>query len=192
MTKSKETTGPEETTGSENNQNCETELKLSSIRRKPKEKIEVIFKTISFVSTHKMHDNQSIRLFGSENQLSELLLSDLHLIEKGLVPVKKEQVMKKGTVDIMAKDSHGRLVVIELKRRKAELNAVSQLSRYVEETKKLKNTQVRGILVAPEITPGAQKYLERENLEFFKLDFSIGNPSAKINGLESKQKTLFE
>ena len=176
----------------ENKEINQTQLELTSIRRKPKEKIELNFTNISSILIHRMHDNHSIKLFGSESQLSNLLLSDLHLIEKGLVPIKQEESMKKGSIDLMAIDSKDRLVVIEVKRRKAELNAVSQLLRYVDETRRLKNKEVRGILVAPEITSSAQTYLEREGLEFFKLDFSIGNPSAKINGLESKQKTLFD
>jgi len=73
-------------------------------------------------------------------------------------------------------------VVIELKRREAGLDAVTQLARYVEEVSKRRDRATRGILCAPKITPNALRMLERDGLEFFKLDYEIGNPSAKITG----------
>ncbi|HIH20503.1 TPA: DUF91 domain-containing protein, partial [Candidatus Micrarchaeota archaeon] len=169
------------------------ELMVKSQRTKPlNEIIEVRFKRIGFCDSFAMHDDTKLKLFGSERQLSGLLMDDLHLIEPGLIPLKDESDVKRGSIDILAEDKAGSLVAIELKRRSAGLDAVTQLKRYVEQLQKRKGKRVRGILCAPEITENAMKMLADEGFEFFKLDYEISNPSAKIKGLQKKQKSLGE
>lgn len=171
----------------------ENVLIVSSSRTKPiNERIEVRFFHVYFADSFYLRDDEKIKLFGSERELSSLLMQDLNAIEPGLIPLKNESDIRRGTIDILAEDFRKRLVVIEVKRRTAGLDAVTQLHRYVEELSKRKDRQTRGILCAPEITPNALKMLERTGLEFFKLNYEIGNPSAKIKGLEKKQKELSE
>jgi len=165
-------------------------LVVTARREKPKEEIVVSFNSVQFAGAFEMHDDSKLKVFGSERQLSDLLMQDLHLIEKGLVPIKQESDVKKGTIDILAEDSKKRLVVIELKRRTAGLDAVTQLNRYARELRERKGVQVRGILCSPSITPNALAMLEKEGLEYFKLDYEVSNPSAKIKGLQKKQKGL--
>jgi len=174
-----------------------TELKSNSLiiraqRKKPKELLEAEFTEIFFVKTFKLKDDNNIKVFGTEKNLSELLMQDLELIEKGLKPLKNESPLPKGYIDILAEDKKGNLVVIEIKRRQASLNSVSQLKRYVREVEKRKNTKTRGLICAPGITPHALNFLEKEGFEFFKLDYEISNPSAKIKGLHKKQKGIKE
>ncbi|MEW5955297.1 MAG: endonuclease NucS [Candidatus Micrarchaeota archaeon] len=154
------------------------------------ERIEVHFRSLQFAQAFPLKDDAELKVFGSERQLSDLLMEDLNLIEPGLVPLQKESDVRKGTIDILAEDFRKRLVVIEVKRRTAGLDAVTQLARYVDELSKRKDRQTRGILVAPEVTPNALKMLEREGLEFFKLDYEVDNPSARIRGLQKKQAVL--
>lgn len=168
-------------------------LVVKATRKKPvDEVIEVSFDSLQAAHSFALKDDENLRLFGSERQLADLLEQDLNLIEPGLKPLKKESFMRKGTIDLMAQDRSGALVAIELKRRSAGLDAVTQLKRYVEELAKRQKCRVRGILCAPDITANALKMLEREGLEFFRLDYEISNPSAKIKGLEKKQKMLGE
>ncbi len=157
-----------------------------------REQIVVTFKSINFVDAFELSDDKKLKVFGTEDELSDLLMQDLHLIEPGLVPVQRESPLPKGHIDILARDNNGNLVVIEVKRRQAELAAVSQLKRYVEEVAKRKNTIVRGVLCAPSMSENAKKMLDSCGLEFYKLDYEISNPSAKIIGLEKKQKILGE
>ncbi|MBI5636000.1 DUF91 domain-containing protein, partial [Candidatus Micrarchaeota archaeon] len=107
-------------------------------------------------------------------------------------PLQKESDVRKGTIDILAQDFRNRLVVIEVKRREAGLDAVTQLARYVEELSRRKDRQTRGILCSPHITGNALKMLEKQGLEWRKLDYEISNPRAKIIGLQKKQKELNE
>ena len=60
----------------------------------------------------------------------------------------------------------------------------------MDQVKNMKGKETRGILVAPEIRKNAHELLEKYGLEFFHLDFEIGNPKAKIKGLKKKQQTL--
>ena len=98
--------------------------------------------------------------------------------------------MRRGTIDILAEDSHGHLVVIEVKRRSAGLDAVTQLHRYVNELRQRKGCVVRGVLCAPSITDNALKMLQKEGHEFRRLDYVVRNPRAEIKGLQKKQKEL--
>lgn len=167
-------------------------LIITAKKIKPKETLKAIFYSVDDVQSYEMQENADIRLFGSEKQLSDELMQDLSFLEPGLRPLNQEEVLRKGLVDILAEDAKGRLVVIELKRRQADFNAVQQLKRYMDQVKNLKNKETRGILIAPEIRKNAHELLEKYGLEFFAIDFEIGNPKAIIKGLQKKQQTLVE
>ena len=165
-------------------------LLLSATKQKPKETIDVTFYSVEGIHSYPMQESADLRLFGSERELSNELMQDLSFLEAGLKPLNQEEVLRKGLVDILAQDAKGRLVVIELKRRQADYNAVQQLKRYMDQVKNLKGIETRGILIAPAIGKNAHELLERYGLEFFHIDFEIGNPKAKIKGLRKKQATL--
>ncbi len=165
-------------------------LTITAKKNKPKETIKAIFYGIDDIQSYEMNEDADISLFGSEKQLSDELMQDLSFLEPGLKPLNQEEVLRKGLVDILAEDAKGRLVVIELKRRQADYNAVQQLKRYMDQVKNLKGIETRGILIAPEIGKNAHELLERYGLEFFHIDFEIGNPKAKIKGLQKKQATI--
>ena len=167
-------------------------LSVVAERSRPmREKIEVVFSNLQFVQSFELHDDEAITVLGTERELANLLMDDLHSIERGLVPLKHESSLAKGMIDILAEDRHGNLVVVELKRRTAHLAAASQLQRYVQELSKRKNRRVRGILCSPSISPNAKAFLEKEGMEWHRLDYSI-TTKAEITGLEKKQKMLDE
>lgn len=165
-------------------------LLVSAKKLRPKEEIKAYFYSVDDLRNYEMNEDADIRLFGSEKQLSDELMQDLSFLEPGLKPLNQEEVLRKGLVDILAEDAKGRMVVIELKRRQADYNAVQQLKRYMDQVKSLKGIETRGILIAPEIGKNAHELLERYGLEFFHIDFEIGNPKAKIKGLQKKQATI--
>ncbi len=106
--------------------------------------------------------------------------------------MKREGILRKGIVDILAEDKDNNIVVIEVKRRQADFNAVTQLARYVEHVRKIKDRKTRGMLIAPAITETALEMLKSLGFEFFNLEFEISNPKAKIKGLEKRQPTINE
>ena len=165
-------------------------LIVTASKTKPKETLKVVFYGIDDLQSYEMNEATDLTLFGSERELSDSLMQDLSFLEPGLKPLNQEEVLRKGLVDILAQDSQGRLVVIELKRRQADFNAVQQLKRYMDQVQNLKGIQTRGLLVAPDIRKNARELLERYGLEFFVLDFEVSNPSAKIKGIQKKQSTI--
>ncbi|ASJ03681.1 hypothetical protein A3L09_00765 [Thermococcus profundus] len=158
---------------------------LVSIRRKPRETLEVELEEVYMVSLFRAEDYEELALTGSEAEMAELIFERPELIEPGFKPLFREKQIKHGIVDILGRDSSGNLVVLELKRRRAELHAVSQLKRYVEALREEHGNGVRGILVAPSLTSGAKRLLEEEGLEFRKLE-----PPKRDRKSRGRQTTL--
>ncbi len=159
-------------------------IMLRSVRRKPKETLEVELIKTYLVSYFQAEDYEELALTGSEAEMAGLIFENPSLIEEGFKPLFKEKPIKHGIVDVLGRDKDGNLVVLELKRRRADLHAVSQLKRYVDALRE-EYKNVRGILVAPSLTAGAKKLLEKEGLEFKKL-----NPPKREKKKKGKQKTL--
>ncbi|WP_461863199.1 endonuclease NucS [Thermococcus sp.] len=161
-------------------------VRLRSVRRKPKEILEVELIETYLASYFLAEDYEELALTGSEAEMAELIFENPRLIEDGFKPLFREKPIRHGIVDILGRDRDGNLVVLELKRRRADLHAVSQLKRYVD-TLSEEHGNVRGILVAPSLTSGARKLLEAEGLEFKKV-----KPPKREEKKRGRQKTLFD
>jgi RecB family endonuclease NucS len=171
----------------------EDKLIIEAKKRSPKESLRVCLEQVEMLSVHAMEDKAGdFKLVGTEKELNDQLMGDLEVLEKGLRPLKQEDQLRKGFVDILAEDKNGNLVIIELKRRQADYNAVMQLKRYVEELSKIKNKKVRGIVVAPGIGRQALELLKGHGNEFYSFEFDVSQPKATIQGIDNKQKTIFE
>ncbi|WP_297437372.1 endonuclease NucS [Thermococcus sp.] len=158
---------------------------LVSVRKKPREILEVELEDVYMVSAFRAEDYEELSLTGSESEMAEMIFGSPELIEPGFRPLFREKQIRHGIVDILGKDSRDNLVVLELKRRRAELHAVSQLKRYVETLVEENGGNVRGILVAPSLTSGARRLLEKEGLEFRKLE-----PPRRTGAGKGRQTTL--
>ncbi|NJE49632.1 endonuclease NucS [Thermococcus sp. 9N3] len=158
---------------------------LVSVRRKPRETLEVELDEVYLITVFHAEDYEELALTGSEAEMAELIFENPEVIEPGFKPLHREKPIKHGIVDVLGVDRDGNLVVLELKRRRADLHAVSQLKRYVE-TLREEHENVRGILVAPSLTSGAKKLLEKEGLEFRKLE-----PPKRGRKSKGKQLRLF-
>jgi len=170
-------------------ENGEKVLLLTAKKLKPKETITVTFTNVDDINSYDLPESNDLRLSGSERELNEALMDDLSFLEPGLKPINQQQYFKTGICDIVAEDAKGRLVVIELKRRQADYNSVTQLKRYAEEVKKMKGIETRGILLAPSIRKTALTLLKQYGLEFFSYDFEMGERS-KIKGIGKSQMKL--
>lgn len=86
-----------------------------------------------------------------ERDLHSYLAKSVSEIESGLVlePDGVEYVIEAGRIDLLARDSHGKLVVIELKAGKAKDAALGQILGYIGcLASKNSGENIRGILVA--------------------------------------------
>jgi len=143
---------------------------IRAVRQKPRETIEIIFDNIFFFAALSLVDEGDFSLYASEEDMHEAIKIQPSLIEEGLRIITYEKKVEPGFIDVFGVDKNGRIVVIEIKRRKAGKEAALQLLRYVNSLKGQLNRDIRGILVAPKIAKGVQKLLMTLGLEFKQLD----------------------
>lgn len=158
----------------------------------PQERIEARFSRVDFAQAFDLRDDSKLKVSGTEEELAGLLMQEPDRIEQGLTTLKQESARTHGEIDILARDKKGNLVVVEVKRRTAELAAVTQLRRYVEELAKRKNEHVRGILAAPGISDNAKRMLEEWGYRFAQVDYDASQPKTQIKRVLRAQKGLLE
>lgn len=144
-------------------------IMIKGSRRNPSETLQVDIAKTYLASYFVGKDTKSLELVGYEQDMGDLIFENPNLIEEGFRPTSREYSTEKGFIDILGKDKKGNLLILELKSRRAGINAVKQLERYIncfEDHKKL----VRGILVAPSLTEDAMKLLEEKKLEFISME----------------------
>ena len=112
-----------------------------------------------------------LRKDGVESHLQELLAAQMHVLGEGWRLVRREYPTAIGPVDLMCRDGLGASVAIEVKRR-AEIDGVEQLTRYLE----LLNRDpllapVSGVLAAQEIRPQARTLAEDRGIRCVTLDY---------------------
>ncbi|MFB6296842.1 MAG: endonuclease NucS [Halobacteriales archaeon] len=144
---------------------------LHSRRETPDEELEVRFEALRHVAAFDVTDPEDLVLSGTEADLKERILEDPSAIEDGFEPLATERETPAGAVDVYGEDEEGRAVVLELKRRRAGLDAVGQLERYVDALRRdlHADREVRGILVAPSATERTRDLLSEHGLEFVSL-----------------------
>jgi len=122
---------------------------------------------------------------GVESHLQELLATQVHVLGKGWRLIRREFPTPIGPVDLMCRDALGGSVAIEVKRR-ATIDAVEQLTRYLE----LLNrdpllTPVGGVLAAQSLAPQARTLAEDRGIRCVTLDYDV------MRGMPSSEMTLF-
>ncbi|NYB52358.1 MAG: endonuclease NucS [Methanobacteriaceae archaeon] len=144
-------------------------VKIKGVRRSPHETLEVEILNTHLASYFIGEDSKSLELAGYEAHMGDLIFKDPDVIEKGFRPTSREYHTPSGFIDILGKDQDGNLMILELKSRKAGVNAVKQLRRYVDCFSDHKE-KVRGVLVAPSVTDDALQLLQEQDMEFKALE----------------------
>lgn len=141
------------------------EVVLTARRSSPEEIVRVYLPRIHDVKVYEADDTAPLQLSGTEAEMHEYLLANPDEIESDLRILEHERDSPFGTIDLFANDAAGRPVVIEVKRRRATLNHVDQLRRYMDEYRET-NPDARGILVAPTASEKVKRALREHDLEF--------------------------
>jgi hypothetical protein len=145
-------------------------LEVRAVRQKPPESVKVFFDKIHMVSALSLVDSGEFSLYASEDDMHKAILLKPSLLEEGFKPISYEKKVEPGFVDVYGVDKHGKLVVVEIKRKTAGKEAALQLAKYMEAIKSKANREVRGILAAPNIAKDVQRLLTTLKLEFKSLD----------------------
>ncbi|MCP4084292.1 MAG: endonuclease NucS [Actinomycetia bacterium] len=136
-------------------------------------------------SSHEMGVDPGLQKDGVEAHLQELLASDPTSINDGLTLVRREFPTEIGPVDLLCRDTEGRAVAIEVKRR-GEIDGVEQLTRYLDFLNKDPSLRpVRGMFVAQEIKPQAKVLAGDREIGCVEVDYD------ELRGIESPQAKLF-
>jgi len=114
-------------------------------------------------------EDESPDIRGTEQDMHAAIMASPELIEEDFIAIENEKEIRTGSIDIYGMDSMETPVVIEVKRRKAQLQHVDQLNRYCETLQETHGV-IRGILVAPDVSTSAAAALEEKELEFIELD----------------------
>jgi RecB family endonuclease NucS len=145
-------------------------LFLFANRAKPRETVRIEFYSLIMISATLIEDPGEFSMYLTEDEMQQVLSAHPELIEPGLHTIQRERQVAPGFIDIFARDSEGRLVVIEVKRRRADSEAVQQLHGYMKSLQSHESSQLRGILVAPSLTKGTYALLEQLGLEYKKIE----------------------
>ena len=143
-----------------------------------------IFEMLSDTS-HDLGIDPGLQKDGVEADLQRLLAEQVELVGEGISLVRREYPTAIGPVDHMMRDADGKHIAIEVKR-KANIDAVEQLTRYLE----LLNRDsvlapVRGILAAQSIAPQARTLAVDRGIDVLLLDYDA------MKGVDSGAPTLF-
>ena len=136
-------------------------------------------------SEHELGDDPGLQKDGVEAHLQELLAVSPHAIEAGLVLVRREYPTAIGPIDLVCRDSTGRVVAVEVKRR-GDIDGVEQLARYIERLH-LDSTlgQVRGVFVAQVVKPQARVLAEARGFRVVEVDYD------ELRGMRPDELRLF-
>lgn len=142
-------------------------MTITAIRGEPRETLSIVFDSITSLAVYDLKDDGLFSMYVSEEQMKQAILLRPALIDSRIRAIASEkQYGDAGFTDIVAEDSEGNLVVIEIKRTSAGREAVLQLARYLKEINRDAHRPTKGILVAPSLRKGAQTLLASMKLDF--------------------------
>ena len=122
---------------------------------------------------------------GVEAHLQEMLSTEPTRLEDGMLLIRREYPTEIGPVDMLCRDSNGKTVAVEIKRR-GEIDGVEQLTRYLEFLNRITDlAPVRGMFVAQEIKPQAKTLASDREISWVEVDYD------ELRGVERPQQKLF-
>lgn len=136
-------------------------------------------------TSHDLGTDPGLIKDGVEADLQRLLAEQIELLGSGYSLIRREYFTAIGPVDILARDSNGATVAVELKRR-GDIDGVEQLTRYLE----LLNRDpllapVRGIFAAQQIKPQAKVLANDRGIDCVTLDYDA------MRGVDDSESRLF-
>jgi endonuclease len=139
-------------------------------------------------SSHDLGVDPGLQKDGVEKHLQELLADHPATLAPGLTLVRREFPTAIGPVDLMCRDTDGRSVAVEIKRR-GDIDGVEQLTRYLELLNRdpllTTNGAVIGVFAAQQIKPQARVLAEDRGIRCVTVDYDA------LRGLDDPSHRLF-
>ena len=163
-------------------------LEMIVIRKKAgktEDRLEIDIKEIISDSLHDMGEAAALEKDGIERDIQEALAAAPHWCGEGFRLVRREWATDIGPVDLMCRDEGDGWVAVEVKRQ-ATIDAVEQLSRYLERIRlDPAMAECRGVLVAEKIRPQAAVLAESRGIACVEVEL------ADLHGDKVPDLTLF-
>lgn len=175
-----------ETTPSEEDaQDVPEGQQLWIVRNKAEEQLRILIGEVEHDSSHELGVDPGLVKDGVEAHLQELLAEHTETFGEGYSLIRREYMTAIGPVDLLCRDADGKTVAVEVKRR-AEIDGVEQLTRYLE----LLNRDpliapVTGILAAQQVKPQARTLAEDRGIRCVTVDYDV------LRGTEDTSYKLF-
>lgn len=149
------------------------------------ETLTILIDEVHSDQSHDLGVDPGLEKDGVEAQLQELLAANLDALGPGFSLIRREYPTDIGPVDLLCRDSQGRFVAIEIKRR-GEIDGVEQLSRYLKRLElDGRFRPVRGILAAQQIKPQARVLAASRGIDCVEIDYE------RLRGVGDGRLTLF-
>jgi endonuclease len=149
------------------------------------ETLTVTIEEVHLDVQYELGDEPGLQKDGVESHLAELLAADPSVLEAGLTLIKREYATDIGPVDLLCRDTEGRVVAVEIKRR-GEIDGVEQLARYLERLDLDGRWRpVRGLLAAQQIKPQARVLAAARGIGCVEVDYD------ELRGSDPGRLTLF-
>lgn len=140
------------------------------LSKRKNERIEIALRKIHFHRELSDWSELSIKMTKTEEDLKQKFISQAGNYFKNIRTVQDEVTIPLGKIDVLIITEDDVYHVIELKRKKANIPACSQLLRYVDYFRK-SNKKSTGYLVGPAVSKNVPDYLMKNGLRFIKFDF---------------------
>ncbi len=156
-----------------------------TVRNKSDESLVITIDEVLHDSSHELGPDPGLVKDGVEAHLQELLAAHPGVLGPGLTVIRREYPTAIGPVDLLCRSSAGGTVAVEVKRR-AEIDGVEQLTRYLELLgRDPLLAPVRGVLAAQQIKPQARTLAVDRGIRCVVLDYDA------LRGAERDDLLLF-
>ena len=147
--------------------------------------LRILLEEVLHDTAHDLGVDPGLQKDGVEKHLQELLAEHPGTLGEGLTLVRREFPTAVGPVDLMCRDTEGRSVAVEIKRR-GEIDGVEQLTRYLELLNRDPHLRpVRGIFAAQEIKPQARVLALDRGIACAVVDYDL------LRGMDDPSQRLF-
>ncbi len=127
-------------------------LELECSRKSPPEVLRIVITEVYSAEAYRLIDKGEFTIHAREEDMKLAIINSPDMIEPGLKILETERRVGDEYIDILAVDSDGQLVVIEIKRRRGTRQDVEQVIHYASMVEKELGKKTRKILVAPSIS----------------------------------------
>jgi RecB family endonuclease NucS len=157
------------------------EPNLWTVTNKAGETLTITIEELVSDTFYELGVDPGLRKDGVEAHLQALLAEHCQVLGDGWSLIRREYPTDIGPVDLLCRDADGAVVAVEIKRR-AEIDGVEQLTRYVERLERDPLLRpVRGVLAAQQIAPQARVLAEDRGLRCVVLDYDALRGRAPVN-----------